>query len=123
MSRFAITNNKGERFVYGYDRPLQYYFLDKETKDPMQPKALVGLLSNVYGSANNLYEMCKRVGIDLPAIHREDLAMDLPLRELESVQPLTGPEYGDPDPDDSFIEDPVCSSDEFDSSLDKWGAG
>jgi hypothetical protein len=120
MSRFAITNNKGQKFVYGYDRPLQYYFLDKETKDPMQPRALVGLLSEVYGSASNLYEMCKRVGINLPEIHREDLAMDLPLRELpEPAEPLTGPEYGDPDPDDSLIEDPQS----FHSSIDQWGVG
>lgn len=123
MSRFQITNDKGDKFVYGYDRPLQYFFLDKISTKGF-PKSLVGLLSSVYGSAHNLLEMCDRLGIKLPKVHREELLLDLPLSELTSlrVEPLTGPEYGDPDPDDSFIEDPPGYVSQFDPSLDQGGA-
>lgn len=122
MSRFSTTNDRGDQFVYGYDRPLQYYFLDKVTKSGF--RSLVGLLSNVYGSAHNLLEMCDRLKVKLPRVHREELLLDLPLSELTSlrVEPLTGPEYGDPDPDDSFIEDPPGYVSQFDPSLDQGGA-
>lgn len=82
MSRFEITSKSGHRYTYGYDRRLSYYFLDKHMKKGF-PKSLVGLLScpNIYGSARNLLEMCDRVGIKLPRVHREELALDLPLSE------------------------------------------
>jgi hypothetical protein len=84
MSRFATTNDKGQDFVYGYDRPLQYYFLDKLTKSGF--KSLVGMLSDVYGSAHNLLEMCDRLKIALPEIHRDELMLDLPLSELTTLR-------------------------------------
>lgn len=124
MSRFYVTANNGKEFVYGYDRPLQYYFLSLYQKGKM-PRHLVGLLSDppIYGSARNLLEMCDRVGITLPNIHREELCLDLPLSEqgYEDNPPLTGPEYGD-NPNDSLIEDPQDNADQFESSIDKWGA-
>lgn len=80
MSRFEITTKSGDRFTYGFDRILSYYFLDKHMRKGF-PKSLVGLMSNIYGSAHNLLEMCDRVGITLPRIHREELLLDLPLSE------------------------------------------
>jgi hypothetical protein len=122
MSRFAIKAQDGKEYVYGYDRPLQYYFLDLIGKKGF-PRALVGMLSPIYGSAHNLLEMCNRLGIKLPRIHREELFLDLPFSEqgYEDNPPLTGPEYGD-NPDDSLIEDPQSNADSFESSIDKWGA-
>lgn len=107
MSRFYVTANNGKEFVYGYDRPLQYYFLSLYQKGKM-PRHLVGLLSDppIYGSARNLLEMCDRVGITLPNIHREELCLDLPLSEQG---------YEDID----MTDEPA---DEFDSAIDQWGA-
>lgn len=106
MSRFSITAKDGQNYVYGYDRPLQFYFLDLECDDD-HPEPLVGMLSDVYGSARNLLEMCDRVGIHLPRVHREELLLDLPLSEQG---------YED------FVVDEPCA-DEFQSSIDQWGAG
>jgi hypothetical protein len=103
MSRFSITANDGRQYVYGYDRPLMYYFLDL-VRPKQMPKALVGMLSPVYGSARNLLEMCERRGIKLPRIHREELCLDLPLSE-------------------EGYEDAERESDEFESALDQYGAG
>lgn len=105
MSRFSTTAKDGKQFVYGYDRPLMYYFLDL-MRPNKAPKALVGMLSPIYGSAHNLLEMCDRVGIKLPRRHREELLFDLPLSEQG---------YED------IASDEQCA-DEFESSIDKWGA-
>lgn len=103
MSRFSIIAKDGTKYVYGYDNPLQYYFLDRMVEDEF-PEALVGMLSPVYGSAHNLLDACSDNGIELPPQHRDELLMDLPLSPIE-----------DRTESDQSIQ--------FDSSLDQWGAG
>jgi hypothetical protein len=104
MSRFNATDKKGRRYCYGYDRPLQYFFLSRETP---KLKHIVGLLSGtvrkqeVYGSASNLLEYINRLKIEIPLRHREELLLNLPL------SPLPEPEEGS----------------EFEASLDVFGAG
>ena len=90
MSRFTTTSATGERYVYGYDRPLQYYFLDKITKSGdgfPEYTSIVGELSDppIYGSALNLLDKIDELKIDIPELHRLDLHLDLPLSPLSEV--------------------------------------
>ena len=75
MSRYRIQNKKGESFSYGYDNPLQEYFLDDNVGE-----SFVGTLSGVYGSAGNLMEaaMEKEIWEVMPEFHRQRIFMDLP---------------------------------------------
>jgi hypothetical protein len=83
-------------YVYGYDRPLQEYFLqavgvsmrhnpgghgelDVETVISDTPVELVGSLSNVYGSGVNLLDMAERLDLKLPEAHAGQAAMDVPI--------------------------------------------
>ena len=83
MSRFIAENAKGQRFAYGYDRPLQYYFLSRIHPSPM--RHLVGLLSEkgVYGSASNLLGYVRKLGIVVPESHENAMLADLPFPEGE----------------------------------------
>jgi hypothetical protein len=81
MSRFSTIGKDGSQYVYGYDRPLQFYFLDRMVEDEF-PEALVGILSPIYGSAHNLLDACDKHGITLPKQHREELLFDLPLSPI-----------------------------------------
>lgn len=102
MSRFLAFDSKGREYVYGYDRPLMYYFLSR-VKPRLQH--IVGILSGtirkeeVYGSASNLLEYLHKLKIEIPQRHRDELLLDLPLSEP--------PEEPEP----------------FDSSLDLYGVG
>lgn len=87
MSRFIATSDNGERYAYGYDRPLQYYFLDKidESGDGFpEYTSIVGLLSDppIYGSARNLFDKLNELNIVIPDQHKVELHMDLPLSEI-----------------------------------------
>ena len=75
MSRYSIQNKKGESFSYGYDNPLQEYFLDDS-----ESESFVGTLSEVYGSAGNLMQaaMEKEIWEVMPEFHRQRIFMDLP---------------------------------------------
>ena len=68
MSRYSATNPKGERFVYGFDVPLQEYFL-QTTRDG-EWLELVGCLSLVPGGNSNLLEALERHEVDVPEIGR-----------------------------------------------------
>lgn len=86
MSRFTTPckNTDGTdngKAVYGFDRPLAYYFVDHVHPDG-DFEHLVGLCSNVYGSALNCLECLERLGAEIPEQHREELLMDLPLSEV-----------------------------------------
>ena len=81
MSRFSTIGKDGSQYVYGYDRPLQFYFLDRLVEDEF-PEALVGEMSPVYGSALNLLDACEKHGISLPKQHRDELLCDLPLSSI-----------------------------------------
>jgi hypothetical protein len=81
MSRHAVVDRKGRKFVYGFDERLSYYFLDYLPKRGGFPRSLVGLLScpPVYGSACNLLEYLDRYGVPIPEEHRAKLEGDLPV--------------------------------------------
>jgi hypothetical protein len=78
MSRYKVGD-----YEYGYDRPLQEYFLiqnipeiDDFENDCIE---LVGSLGDIYGSAMNLLQEIDRLKIPIPAEHREKLILDLPI--------------------------------------------
>lgn len=62
-----------KEYVYGFDRPLAQYFLDKKDK------ALVGPLSPVYGSNGAMVkEMDKeKIFSEIPEEHRNAILGDL----------------------------------------------
>jgi len=81
MSRYQATNSKGERFEYGYDRPLQEYFIQKvipSNDDYPECVELVGSLSNTYGTAANLLDAIEKNGVIIPDNHKEAILFDLP---------------------------------------------
>lgn len=82
MSRYSAINDKGEKFDYGYDHPLQEYFLQGTIKDEdtgeMEPIEIVGSLSDTYGSAGNLLEALKERNIQVPKEHLAAMIGDLP---------------------------------------------
>ena len=89
--------------AYGYDKPLQEYFLmvedislplgwnvvqhKHEERDEEKfgkivftvEQELVGSLSDVHGSGANLIAKAEILGIPLPGHHLEQAAMDLPI--------------------------------------------
>ncbi|NDB03896.1 MAG: hypothetical protein EBY38_09585 [Flavobacteriaceae bacterium] len=77
MSRFSTTNTKGEKFVYGYDRPLQEYFLQKQ--EDFDFVELVGTLSSVRGTNGNLLEVAEQHGVIIPDDHRDKIVFDFPI--------------------------------------------
>lgn len=81
MSRYQTTNKNGERFEYGYDRPLQEYFIQKvipSNDDFPECIELVGSLSDTYGTAANLLDAIEKNGVIIPDAHREAILFDLP---------------------------------------------
>lgn len=91
MSRHQIrVTVKGEEFffIYGYDNPLQQYFLEqwKAGKHEDNPVDLVGPFGYedsgcLYGSAYNLRKVMDRVQIwdKIPEHHRSRIMGDLPV--------------------------------------------
>ena len=77
MSRY-----KSGDYEYGYDRPLQEYFLQKVESNPEEdfPEIveLVGSLSSVRGTAMNLLKFIEQHQIKIPQEHRDLILMDLP---------------------------------------------
>jgi hypothetical protein len=80
MSRHTALNEDGEKFVYGFDSMLAYYFLDRVLPDG-DWEHVVGMLScpPVYGSALNLLDHLDRFGVVVPDEHRLNLELDLPI--------------------------------------------
>ena len=81
MSRFYAEGQfegKDVIFTYGYDAPLQEYFLSAETKDDRWD--LVGTLGESYGSHINLYTALVDNGVwgKIPANHQFAIMGDLP---------------------------------------------
>lgn len=91
MSRFEIRTTNGNLYAYGYDHPLQQYFLDESTTDE-DGKHLcfmpwVGYDSPKpewnYGTRTALCEAMERFGIWelIPESHRNAIALDMPIPE------------------------------------------
>lgn len=70
MSRYQIGN-----YAYGYDHPLQEYFLQRSRP---RTKEIVGCLSEKQGTASNFIEAVNKLGIPIPPEHMERAEMDLP---------------------------------------------
>lgn len=77
MSQYRAKGEKGRTYVYGFDRPLQEYFLTIAT-----PRgnhfSLVGSLGSIYGSGINLLEVLKKRKVVVPQEHVRAMEMDLP---------------------------------------------
>lgn len=74
MSRYV----SGE-FEYGYDFPLQEYFLQRSIdSDEFEFEELVGSLSDTHGNASNMLAAIEAHGVIIPEDHREKIMMDLP---------------------------------------------
>jgi len=76
MSRFQTTNDKGENFVYGFDRPLCEYFIMKviENDDWVE---LVGFPVN-RGTKNDFLDVVEKHNINIIDHHMQCLCLDLP---------------------------------------------
>jgi hypothetical protein len=90
MSRHEITGKDGDRFVYGYDRPTQQYFLDvvsELSNGEVTHMPWVGFDSPKrewnHGTRTALIEAMEHFGIwDLiPSQHQSAIALDLPIPE------------------------------------------
>ena len=90
MSRHLITTAAGDQFVYGFDRPIQQYFLDaiSPSDDPIVGDIYlpwVGFDSCkpewARGTNVNLLEAMDHFGIWelIPQQHRTCIIMDLPV--------------------------------------------
>lgn len=75
MSRY-----KSGEFSYGYDNPLQEYFLQKSSfeNDDMDIVELVGCMSNKIGNAANMLAAIQEYNVQIPEEHRTKIMLDLP---------------------------------------------
>lgn len=76
MSRYTA----GE-YAYGYDRPLQEYFIQKivpNGDDFPELIELVGSMSNTYGNASNMMAAIEEYKIPIIQEHLDKIMMDLP---------------------------------------------
>lgn len=75
MSRY-----KSGEFEYGYDRPLQEYFLQRVIPTDGFPDVveLVGSLSNKRGNATNMIQAIEEYNVDISDEHKMQIQMDLP---------------------------------------------
>ena len=88
----AVHEGKEYVFTYGYDKPLQQYFLDmlEVGEDGLEKNynhhtiCLVGMWvvneeGDVYGSASNLRRTMDKFGLwdKIPKQHRDAISMDL----------------------------------------------
>lgn len=71
MSRYQIGN-----YSYGYDHPLQEYFLQKQSGN--KTKEIVGCLSEKPGTARNFIEAVQKLKIQIPEEHMNKAICDLP---------------------------------------------
>jgi hypothetical protein len=85
MSRYRITNSKGQTLEYGFDRPLQQYFgmlytgdLDQAVEEPDEDNQLIAGDTLFGQSRTEMFEMFEQFGLDLvPDKHREAVALDM----------------------------------------------
>ena len=81
MSRYHVQVGDAT-YAYGFDRPVQEYFLQKHTPgDGGYPDVedLVGVATgNGYGTAGELLEAVAKHGVPLPEEHLTLIGLDLP---------------------------------------------
>lgn len=78
MSQYVVkVPAKGRVYRYGFDRPLQEYFLSVTTRRG-NSFSLVGSMSETYGSGVNLAEAVKQFKLDVPKEHVAAMQMDMP---------------------------------------------
>jgi len=76
MSRFQATNESGKKFVYGFDRPLQEYFL--QVIEDGEPQEIVGSLGLLSGTNGNMLEALQENEVQIPEEHLDRIILDLP---------------------------------------------
>ena len=84
MSRFVAQNAAGQKFAYGFDNPLQEYFLQKldgETVDLVGS----GSFPPVAGTNGKFLQAVEDFGIILPEDHLQEVVFDLPFSKLEAI--------------------------------------
>jgi hypothetical protein len=92
MSRHDITDNDGQAYVYGFDRPTSQYFLDIISDHPDASIYLptVGFDSPITkwqrGTHVHLLEAMMHYGIwtRIPEDHRNAILFDLPIPERKT---------------------------------------
>jgi hypothetical protein len=81
MSRYVVKVGE-TTFAYGFDRPLQEYFLQKHTPgegDYPDVEDLVGSMTGGgYGTAGELLEAVQRLNLPLPPDHLIAVCLDQP---------------------------------------------
>ena len=72
MSRYTIEDSKGARIVYGFDRPISQYFVQKERKH------LLGPMSANYGNCVEMEKTLRDVQVwdKIPEQHQEAIVSD-----------------------------------------------
>ena len=84
MSRFTATNNAGETFAYGFDRPLQEYFIQKYLPDGDSVDLVgFGSVPHIAGTNGNFLNAVDEHGIILPDNHLFEVGMDVPFGQLQ----------------------------------------
>ena len=63
MSRYRATNDKGELYAYGYDRPLAEYFLQKGEVE------IVGNLGTRPGTNGHMLEALRAENVEIGRAH------------------------------------------------------
>ena len=78
MSRHVTNNADGVRFVYGFDRPLCEYFLQKYLPNG-EITEIVGTLGRLPGTNGNLLQAIQDNGVQVPEDHIDLITMDFPI--------------------------------------------
>mgnify|MGYP006283902361 CR=1 FL=1 len=76
MSRFLASNERGQKFSYGFDRPLQEYFL--QVIEDGEPVEIVGSLGRRSGTNGNMLDALVEYGVEIPEEHKDRIIFDLP---------------------------------------------
>ncbi len=77
MSRYIASNDSGENFAYGFDRPLSEYFLQKYVGDEVID--LVGF--PLKGNKTAFLNAIEQNNVKLPDHHLQCVCLDLPFED------------------------------------------
>jgi hypothetical protein len=77
MSRYEIKMTNGNKFVYGYDRPLQYFFVQVFEPDCKGDPIDDNLIVNRNGSKDVILNALKEFDVEIPDEHLTSICYDL----------------------------------------------
>lgn len=78
MSRFNAKNAEGVSFSYGFDRPLQEYFLQKHIDDESIDLVGFGSFPHIAGTNGNFLKAIEENGVNISERHLFEVACDVP---------------------------------------------